>query len=136
MVDCALNQLTNMLGSSGYTRSGQIDNIDQSLDSRQVAFGTTTEPTYWPVPLGGDKHWGTDRDITHLKSLLQPGAAVLIFIDNNMDNTYYVPIWAQATLELLYGNAQLSESYPNDILPLLTASSAGPRSAISGVGDG
>ena len=103
---------------------------------RQIAFGTATEPSKWGQ---GAKHWAVERDITHLQALLRPGATVLFIFDNQLSNIYNVPLWAEATLRLLYapysgnrdrsGDEPASEeealSSPSQVLPLLEARAAG-----------
>lgn len=95
----------------------------------QVAVGTTTEPTYYPPSSGGgEKRWSTERDITHLNSIFSPGSPVHFMLGNLLTNDYYVPVWASAEIELLYGRSPEippeSES-PNEVLPLWTAVTVG-----------
>lgn len=93
----------------------------------QVAVGTTTEPTYYPPSSGGgEKRWSTERDITHLQSIFLPGSPVHFRLGNLLTNDYYVPVWASAEIELLYGRSpeippELES--PNEVLPLWTAAS-------------
>jgi len=104
------------------------------LSSCQVAFGTTTEPTYYPPSSGGgEKKWATERDITHLQAIFKPGSAILFQLFSLLTNDYYVPIWASAELELLYGRSPEippESQIPNEVLPLWT------QTLISGTGGG
>jgi hypothetical protein len=73
----------------------------------QAAFGTCSEPSRL---INADKTWSTRVDITHLQPYLQAGMPTRFSLANVLSNTYNVPIWARARLDVYHKHAQPSAS--------------------------
>ncbi|KAI8474167.1 MAG: hypothetical protein J3K34DRAFT_456983 [Monoraphidium minutum] len=69
-----------------------------------AALGTCGEPV--PARVGtADKTWSVTADVTHLQPYLEKSASdlpVRLRLDNVLSNVYNVPIWAAATLQVIY----------------------------------
>jgi hypothetical protein len=69
----------------------------------QAAFGTCSEPSRL---INADKTWSTHVDVTHLQPYLQAGMPTRFSLANVLSNTYNVPIWARARLDVYYNHVQ------------------------------
>jgi hypothetical protein len=89
--------------------------------TQQAALGTCSEPV--PARVGtADKRWAATADVTHLQPYIeqQPGPGqseddgstlfTRFRLDSVLSNTYNVPIWASATLQVLYHSRKPSPS--------------------------
>lgn len=67
------------------------------LGDAVAAFGTLSEP--WRGP-AANKTWTIKVDVTYLGAYLKPGMPTLFSLSNVLSNTYNVPLWARARLEV------------------------------------